>query len=214
MRIAFSELALSVVVYANKSPGKAAGRGDVMPHIIRTGVILLGIALGSMTAAGGVEAPVKPADIVWGNWQHHKLTINYFGITSAYSCAALEDRVREILLHLGARKDAKVNTAGCPRGQEIPSHTAWIQTDFYTLAPADSASAPGAVRAYWASREINPRHPYYMGGGDCELIEQMQDLISKSFSMRDIHYSTECIPHQIVLDGFDVKAEALVPAPT
>ena len=183
-----------------------------MSKVIRTSVLWVSVVLGLVTAASGAEAPVNP-DIVCGSWQHHKMTINYFGITSAYSCDALEDRVREILLLLGARKDAKVNTR-CPRGQEFPSHTAWIVTDFYTLAPADSASAPGAVRAYWAAREINPRHPYYMDGGDCELIEQMKGLISKNFSLRDIRYSTDCVPHEVTLDGFDVKGQVLVLATT
>lgn len=177
-----------------------------------TGVLSL-TALGLATAAGGADVPATPG-LLWGSWQHHTMTINYFGITSAYSCDGLEDRVRTILLLLGARKDAKVNAVGCPRGPEIPSHTAWIKTDFYTLVPADSASSAGAVRAYWASREINPRHPYYMDGGDCELIEQMKDLISKNFSLRDVHYSTDCVPHEITLDGFDVKGQALVLAPS
>jgi len=182
-------------------------------QVIRTGVLLVSVALGLVTAASGADAPLNPTDFVWGSWQHHKMTINYFGITSAYSCDALEDRVREILLLLGARKDAKVNMTGCSRGQEVPSHTAWIETDFYSLVPADSASAAGAVRAYWALREINPRHPYYMDGGDCELIEQMKDLILKNFSLHEIHYSTDCVPHEITLDGFDVKGQALVLAP-
>jgi hypothetical protein len=184
-----------------------------MRRVIHGGILLLAVAVGPMMVASGADAPAKPEDIVWGNWQHHKMTINYFGITSAYSCDSLEDRVREILLFLGARKDAKVNAAGCPRGQEVPSHTAWIETDFYTLAPVDSASSSGAVRAHWTSREINPRRPYYMDGGDCELMEQMKDLIAKSFAIRDLRYDTECVPHEIVADGFDVKGQALVPAP-
>lgn len=169
--------------------------------------------MGLTTAANAADAPHPPDDIVWGSWQHHKMTINYFGITSAYNCDALEDRVRQILMHLGARKDAKVSAVGCARGPEVPSRTAWIETDFYTLVPAESASASGAVRAYWTSREINPRHPYYMGGGDCELIEQMKELISKSFAMRDIDYETDCQPHEITLDGFDVKGRVLIPVP-
>jgi hypothetical protein len=53
-----------------------------------------------------------------------------------------------------------------------------------------------------------------MGGGDCELIEQMKDLISKNFSLRDMQYNTDCVPHEITLDAFDVKGQALVLAPT
>lgn len=189
-------------------------RGDpLMCRAIRVGLLLLGTALGLTTAASGAEAPVRPEDMVWGSWQHQKMTINYFGITSAYNCDALEDRVRQILLHLGARKDAKASAKGCSRGPEVPSRSAWIETDFYTLFPAESASTSGTVRAHWTAREINPRHPYYMGDGDCELIEQMKDLVSKSFAMRDIHYETDCLPREVTLDGFDVKGQVLIPVP-
>jgi hypothetical protein len=182
-----------------------------MRRIIRSGILTFGFSLCCMGIAGATEAPVPAADVVPGVWQHHKITINYFGVTSAYSCDGLETHVRSILLHLGARKDAKVNAVGCPRGPEVPSHTAWIQADFYSLAPADSASAPEAVRAHWASREVTPRQPYFMGDGDCELIEQMKDLISKSFALRDVQYRTDCVPHEITVEGFAIKGQALLP---
>jgi hypothetical protein len=163
-------------------------------------------------AAGAADAPVPVADTVAATWQHHKFTMNYYGITSLYTCDGLEEHVRSILLHLGARKDVKVNATGCP-GPDVPSHTAWIQMDFDTLRPADAASAALTVRAYWAARELSPQRPNFMGSGDCELVAQMKDSISKSFAMRDVLYRTDCVPHEITLDGFDVKGEALVAAP-
>ncbi len=180
--------------------------------LIRNGFLGLGAALGLATMTGAAQAPV-PGDIVPGTWQHHKITVNYFGITSLYSCEGLEEHVRSILLHLGARQDAKVSATGCPRGPEVPSQHAWIQTDFYTLEPADSASAADSVQAYWAPRELTPRRPNFMGDGDCELVEQMKDLISKSFAIRDIQYRTDCVPHEYNPDGFAIKGQALVPAP-
>jgi hypothetical protein len=52
-----------------------------------------------------------------------------------------------------------------------------------------------------------------MGDGDCELVAQMRDLISNSFAMRDVQYRTDCVPHEITLDGFAVRGQALLPAP-
>ncbi len=182
-----------------------------MRQIIRAGILSFGFAWSLSGFAVAAEAPVAAADVVPGVWQHHKVTINYFGITSLYSCDGLEEHVRSILLHLGARKDAKVSASGCPRGPEVPSHTAWITSDFYTLAPANSASAPEVVRAHWAPREVTPHQPYFMGDGDCELIEQMKDLISNSFALRDVSYRTECVPNEITVDGFAIKGQALVP---
>jgi hypothetical protein len=170
---------------------------------------LAGSCLTPAAAAGPADAP-PAADIVPGVWQHHKATISYFGITAAYSCDGLEQHVKGILEHLGARRDAKV-IANCPRGPEIPSHNAWINTDFYTLAPANGASSTDTVRAYWAPREVTPRQPFFMGDGDCELIEQMKDLIAKNFSLRDVQYQTECVPHEIVVNGFSIKGQALLP---
>jgi hypothetical protein len=169
-------------------------------------------AMGAGFAFAGLAGGAQPAagEVVPGVWQHHKVTISYFGITSAYSCDALETHVRNILLHLGARKDAKVD-ANCPRGPEEPSHDAWIASDFYTLAPAESASAPGIVNAHWVAREVTPQQPHFMSDGDCELIDQMKGLISQSFSWRDVTYRTDCVPHEINLNGFAIEGQALMP---
>ena len=186
-----------------------------MERIIRSLVVGIGLAVAwswpsAAAEAGPTEPQVASADIVPGVWQHHKVTISYFGITAAYSCDGLEQHVKSLLEHFGARRDAKVN-ATCPRGSDIPSHNAWIDTDFYSLAPADPATATDTVKAYWAVREVTPQKPHFMGDGDCELIEQMKDLISKSFSLRDVQYQTECVPHEIVVNGFSIKGQALVP---
>ena len=182
-----------------------------MRQIISAVTLSCWLALPGSGLAAAARAPVAAADVVPGIWQHHKVTINYFGITSLYSCDGLEEHVRSILLYLGARKDAKVDASGCPRGPDVPSHTAWITSDFYTLAPAGSAPAAETVRAHWAAREVTPREPHVMGDGDCELIEQMKDLISKSFALREVSYRTDCVPNEITVDGFAIKGEALVP---
>jgi hypothetical protein len=55
-----------------------------------------------------------------------------------------------------------------------------------------------------------------MDDGDCELVDDMKDMISKNFALKDLTYETDCVPHQINLNGFHVKADALIalPAPT
>jgi len=178
-----------------------------MSRFIRAAAFGAAIALSGVAHSG--QAPLGGGEVVPGVWQHHKITISYFGLTSAYACDALETRVRSILLLLGARKDAKVE-ADCPRGPDAPSHNAWITADFFNLAPADSASVPGVVKAHWAARKVTPHQPLYMGDGDCELIEQMRDLISKNFSLRDVQYRTDCVPYEITVNGFAIEAQALI----
>jgi hypothetical protein len=167
----------------------------------------LGTAPSGLAAEPSADTP--PADVVTSAWQHHKVKFNYVGFTSLYTCDGLEDHVRQILLHIGARKDADVRAVGCPGPNNGPSRTAWVDADFYTLAPAAGASGTDAVQARWTPLEVTARRPNFMGDGDCELIAQMKDLITQNFSLRNIEYRTDCFAHQLVLDGFAVKGQAL-----
>jgi hypothetical protein len=171
-----------------------------------------GSSWGSPSAAEAT-AGAPSTDVVAGEWQHHKVTFSYFGITSLFTCDGLEGRVRQILLHLGARRDVKVYATGCPGPFNTPSRTAWVDADFYTLAPAAHADGSGTVRARWTSLELTTRRPYFMGDGDCELINEMKDLITKNFSLRGIEYRTSCIPHELSLDSYAVKGQALTEVP-
>jgi hypothetical protein len=178
--------------------------------LIAAFVALGGIASGT---AGLAATPAPSGQVVTGEWQHHHVTFNYYGITSLYSCDGLESNVRSLLLHLGARKDAQVNAKGCPHGSSIPSRNAVVDTDFYALAV--SSAAQDTVQAQWMPVLVSPRHPHFMSGGDCELIDEMKDLISKNFSLREVNYRTDCVPRQINNNDFTVTAHALkeLPAP-
>lgn len=192
-----------------------------MRHAYRSAVwsLLIGAPLWASAGSAAAAAASSPADLVSGAWQHHKVTFNYVGFTSLYTCDGLESRVRQILLHLGARKDAKVTATGCPGPFNTPTHTAWVDVDFYTLAPTAESGASGTINAHWTALELTPRRPSFMGEGDCELIQGMKGVITQNFSLRDVEYRTDCVPHQVSLDGFAIKAQALrvspapVPAP-
>ena len=167
---------------------------------------LAGLPLGSAAAE---TAAAPPTEVVTGAWQHHKVTFNYVGFTSLYTCSGLQGQVRQILLHLGARKDLQVSAIGCPGPGDTPSRTAWVHTDFYTLAPAANTAGSDTVRAQWTSLEVSPRRPSFMGDGDCELVDQMKDLITKNFTLRDVEYRTSCVPNQLYLDSYAVRGQAL-----
>jgi hypothetical protein len=184
--------------------------------ILSAALLLSGLSLGTTAShAANQTADTPAAATVPSTWQHHKVRLNYTGFTAFYTCDGLEDRVRQILLHFGARKDLKVFASGCSRGLNAPSRNAWVDADFYALAPvtaagaaADSATA-GAVKAQWTALELTPQRPDFMGSGDCELIAEMKDLMIKNFSLRGLEYRTSCVPHEVVLNGFSVKGEVL-----
>jgi hypothetical protein len=188
----------------------------MLRHAIRPWMPVLGM-LPMLLQAETTVAP--PGDVVSGAWQHHKLTFNYFGVTTLYTCDGLEIHVRQILLHLGARRDAKVSATGCPGALNAPSRSAFVNVDFYALAPAADtagAAAPGAeaVKAHWTPVELTPQRPNFMGDGDCELMQEMKDLITNNFALRGVEYRTSCAPHSITINGFEIKGQALRALPS
>jgi hypothetical protein len=187
-----------------------------MRHSKRIATFLAGAlaALACICGAGGPALAAGPGgEVVTGAWQHHHAKFSYYGITSLYSCDALEGKIRSLLLYLGARKDATVSANGCPRGTSVPGRNAIIEVDFYALAP--TTDSQDAVQAQWTPAVVNSARPYFMGRGDCELIDEMKDLITKNFSLRDPNYRTDCSPHQVGIDDFSIQAQVLkaVPAP-
>ena len=191
-----------------------------MRKAIRSGVslavvaALIGLSCWALIARAAVHtADSPPGDIAAGAWQHHKVSFNYVGFTALYTCDGLEDQVRQILLYLGARKDVHVSARGCPGPFNTPSRNAFVDADFYALAPVADAAPSDTVKARWTALELTPRHPGFMGDGDCELMQGMKDLITKNFSLRDLEYRADCYPRAITPDSFAVKARALLSLP-
>ena len=177
--------------------------------LISAAIAALVALTGSGASFAGDASAGEPAA---GTWEHHQTEFTYWGITTLYSCDGLETNIRSLLLHLGARKDAKVSARGCPHGSSVPGRNAIVALDFYSLAPSD-ANSPNAVQAHWTPVAVSPTHPYFMAGGDCELVHEMKDIISKNFSLRDLNYRSDCVPHQVNIDGFGIKAQALKALP-
>jgi hypothetical protein len=180
---------------------------SVLSALAAAGALSCGWMASAATAQEGA-----PSEIVAGTWQHRQVTFNYFGITALFTCEGLEDHVKDLLLVLGARKDAHVRATGCP-GPNAPSQSAYVRADFYALAPAD-ATAADTVQANWAPLQLVPQHPSFVGDGDCELLEQMKTFITQNFSLRDIQYRTSCWPHEITIDAFAIKGQSLKAVPT
>jgi hypothetical protein len=181
-----------------------------VPHTLRSGAVgavLIGILCTAAAAAAPGAAPVEH-----GAWKHHHSTFSYYGLTSLYTCDGLEDKVKEILLYLGARSDALVQATGCSPGPNSPSHTAFVTVDFNTVqATPDSADADG-MQAQWADRQVAARHPRFIDAGDCELIDGLRTVLKDGFSWRGLDYSTTCVPYDLSLGGFNVRGEVLQPS--
>jgi hypothetical protein len=170
-----------------------------------TGLAAAALAL----ACASSESAAAADSVVASTWQHHKVTFPYIGLTSKFNCNGLADTVRAILLHLGARDDVHVWASGCGAGSSVPGGNAFVETDFYALSPAANGDSSDSVPAQWTAKVLDRNHPHIMDYGSCELIDQMRDLITTSFAMRDLQYRADCFPHGLNINGFLVRGKAL-----
>jgi hypothetical protein len=177
---------------------------------VAAAIVMLGVSAVGTVAAVAADSS---AGQVTGRWEHHHAHFSYYGITALYSCDGLETNIRSLLLHFGARKDATVSARGCPNGSSVPGYNAIVDLDFYSLSPSTDPTGSDAVQARWVPVRVSPTHPYFMGRGDCELIGELKDILLKNFSLRELSYRADCVPHQVNIDDFGIKADALKPLP-
>jgi hypothetical protein len=163
-----------------------------------------------VTPATAADA-TAPAPVS-ARWQKHELKFDYHGFTSYYTCDGLEAKVREILLHFGARKGARVSATGCP-GANAPSAMAWVTVEFESLGEAGKNGGPDAVAASWQPVELRPRRPSSMGDGECEIVEQLKPVLTAGFALQGLDYRTHCVPHQVSLGDYSVSGKVLMPGP-
>lgn len=142
-------------------------------------------------------------------WQHHKELINYYGVTETYTCTGIEDKVRQVLLYFGARKEGLTVTPLCTN-QLAPMHQVFVRVEFDSLAPAASASG-NEINGQWMDLKVTPRDALFRDRGECELFEHLKDVLTKDFAVREVQYRTTCTPYSTTLQDYEITGQVLVP---
>lgn len=171
---------------------------------VLTAMVLLGAA-GAATA----DDQAKPVDAVWTAKQ---LRFTYMGFTSRYSCDGLRDKLRGVLLKLGARKDLTVTATGCSGGFGRVSPFPGVSAKLHVLEPLTEKNAPKdgkPVAAQWSTVDLVPTGDPLLAAGDCELTEQIKQRVLPLFTSRNVNYSSTCIPNQLTVGGTRLAAEVL-----
>jgi hypothetical protein len=173
-----------------------------------TSQVRLAIAAAAMVLFGvpswGAESAV---------WTPRELSFVYLGITTLYSCEGLRDRVREVLLQLGARRDLELQESPC-MSLNGPDAFPGVRIKVNILQRAagqGSASGPGAVSVHWKSVELTSTRNPVTAAGECELLEQIRHEIIPLFATRNVAFGSNCLPHQLQLGAAWLRAEVLVP---
>jgi hypothetical protein len=188
-------------------------------------LLLVAAAAGFGTAQAAMPATTAATDAVsapgtpqTARWTKKKIYFTYMGFTTHYSCQGLTDKVRRILLDLGARKsDLNVHEAGCTSLVGRPEPFPAVAGTFSVLEPVSPEqayspnAAPGAVAAHWQPVNVRFDFPGLDMDGQCELLEQVKSRILPLIPARNVQYKSTCVPYQLIPGGTSLKVEVLVP---
>jgi hypothetical protein len=173
-------------------------------------VAVLAPALGAEALA---QAPAENAPPAWSTWSPKQLRFVYAGFTAHYSCDGLRDKMRAILLQLGARADLTVQPVPCSGMAGRPTEFPGVTVNMNVPAPWDAQTANAAttpVPAHWQTVVISTDLDPLREAGDCELIEQVKARVLPLFNARNVDYHSTCIPHQLQIGGTQLKADMLI----
>ena len=146
-------------------------------------------------------------------WTPRELQFTYMGFTTKYTCDGLRDRVKTMLLLLGARKDdLKVVQSPCSGNPDRPDPFPGVRIKMHVLQPTDQKPTPDGqiVAAHWQPVDLLKGEFGLDAAGQCELLEQVNQKILPLFATRNIDMQTSCVPHQLSPAGTRLKAEVLI----
>jgi hypothetical protein len=177
-------------------------------------VVACSSALFMSSAAPAGDDAGHPVQAVWKE-QH--LQFFYMGRTSRYSCEGLRDKMRAMLLELGARRDLRVTPLGCQEGApgaRPKSSGPNLELVFSSPSLPDAALRPSrrglsAVEARFEVFTLTRDAFRNMDIGDCELVEEFVHQILRKLATRDVKEDITCVPDQQSGSRFLVRGEVL-----
>jgi hypothetical protein len=171
-------------------------------------LIALSVMLGWSATAPAAEPAGEPA--VWTSKELHFV---YQGFTAKYSCDGLRDKMRQVLLALGARDDLQVRSYGCSTSSG-PDPFPGVRVQMNVLQPqagAGGSAASGVVAAHWKPVTLSLDRDPLAAATDCELVEQVKRYVLPLFTTRNVQFRSACVPHQAAIGGTELRADVLVP---
>ena len=198
---------------ARQLPGKRAASlcGTLVASVTLALIATSASHAARAAQAGGDASEVAAA--VPAQWVKKNLRFTYQGFTTRYSCQGLREKVREVLLQLGARpSDLSVHEYGCSSGVGRPDPFPSVRGTFYVLEPA-SGSTGESVEAGWQRVNVSVGRPGLDTAGQCELVEQVKQRILPLFRTRNVAFQQSCTPHRLSPNGSSLAVDVLKPAP-
>ena len=200
---------------------------SVLTHngAVRHGVCLSLAVMAAQTAAAAAPQLGSPPPVTGipmaAVWREQRIDFFYMGRTSRYSCDGLRDKVRAMLLDLGARRDLKIAAIGCEDSGRMRTNSPVPSLNITFSAPAlpDPSAKPlregdlAATDARFEPFTIASDAFRNLGFGDCELVEEFSHQILPKLVTRALKRDITCVPFQASGSRFLVRGEILKPLP-
>ena len=180
--------------------------------------VVVGSAVRAATPAGSASVVGTPLPAVW---RERRVTFDYRGRTARYSCEGLRDKVRAMLIDLGARRDVKLVATGCRENGRVRGGSARPRLRIVFSSPAltrgvDEPARSGdlaAVNARFETFMIADDAFRNMGIGDCELVDEFTRQILPKLTARDVRRNVRCVTGQMSGNRFMVQGRVLKSVP-
>jgi hypothetical protein len=179
------------------------------PSVRRIATLVAAVVLTSpslrATAPPGPSAGAGHESAVW---VPKELKFAYRGFTTTYSCDGLRDRMKELLLKLGARDDLQVHSYGCTRlvGPDI---IPGVSIKMNVLQPAGGQGTQ-PVAAHWKTVDLLANRNLIDAAADCELIAEIRQQVLPLFATRNVDYSATCARGEPLPGATRLVADVLV----
>ncbi len=179
------------------------------------------VGLAFLSANAGAAATPAATQPVQAVWREEHVNFFYRGRTARYSCDGLRDKMRALLLDLGARRDLQIVPLRCAGTAHARHHSAGASLSITFAAPAlpDPARKPlhpgdlAATGARFEKFTITSDAFRNMGVGDCELVAEFTHQILPKLVTREVQHDINCVPYPLRGGRFWVRGEILRPLP-
>ena len=163
-------------------------------------------------------------------WRAQEIRYTYNGITNAYNCDSAEQRLRAILIALGAHERTQVKARGCePRGVAISFFITITTATPVLLGSASAGTSSGPEqRALLTTLDLKPDETFVaelkvidmsqqrqlkLQSGDCELLRGLRNNVLPQLSMKVIRDNISCNSNGVGQRQPGLTVAALVPKP-
>jgi hypothetical protein len=170
-------------------------------------------------------------------WKKQEIPFYYQSFTTLYSCSSLEEKIKRLLVGLGASRELKLRSRGCMSPHEI-SRMPYVEITIVSpvVATPEELAALDKTRskrelaarvrgeskqaaldaaqfpAEWKRVSLS-RNKFYLEPGDCELIEQLQDKVLPKLAIKVVGEKVKCSTNQLWVKQPKLVVEALMPMP-